>query len=94
MLRRRLSSGQHAVRIGVGPYVIPALAKRLPWPPPAPLAGLDPPNLVGAAIRHRADPVPDLTWPGGHRSRARSPDGWEQQIRVLPEAGSSMGSGA
>ncbi len=29
-----------------------------------------------------------------HRSRTRSPDGWEQQIRALPAAGSSTGSGA
>jgi Domain of unknown function (DUF222) len=32
--------------------------------------------------------------PSGHRSRTRSPDGWEQQIRTLPAAGSSIGSGA
>src|SRR5271166_6654496 len=31
---------------------------------------------------------------GGHRSRTRSPRGWEQQISALPAAGSSTGSGA
>jgi hypothetical protein len=38
-----------------------------------------------------AHPVPDLS---GYRSRTRSSDGWEQQIRALPSAGSSTGSGA
>jgi hypothetical protein len=30
----------------------------------------------------------------GHRSSARSLRGWEQQMSVLPPAGSSTGSGA
>ena len=30
---------------------------------------------------------------GGHKSRTRSAEGWEQQIRTLPSAGSSTGSG-
>ena len=30
---------------------------------------------------------------GGHKSRTRLAEGWEQQIRTLPSAGSSTGSG-
>src|SRR4029077_6404324 len=32
-------------------------------------------------------------WAGHHKSRTRSAEGWEQQIRTLPSAGSATGSG-
>src|SRR5260370_33138992 len=55
------------------------------------------PNDTGPRARSDARPssgTPAAGLPDGHRSRARSSLGCQQQVRTLPSAGASTGSGA